>query len=82
MSDVLRRNELQVWFIAEHVVDVPLIEMSSRSPSPAARRRDECGEHGSASRGSVDAQPRPTSRRRPSRKARSAPFVVSSSARR
>jgi starvation-inducible DNA-binding protein len=26
MSDVLRRNELQVWFIAEHVVDVPLIE--------------------------------------------------------
>jgi starvation-inducible DNA-binding protein len=26
MSDVLRRHELQVWFIAEHVVDVPLIE--------------------------------------------------------
>jgi starvation-inducible DNA-binding protein len=26
MSDVLRRNELQVWFVAEHVVDVPLIE--------------------------------------------------------
>jgi starvation-inducible DNA-binding protein len=26
MSEVLRRNELQVWFIAEHVVDVPLIE--------------------------------------------------------
>ena len=26
MSDVLRPNELQVWFIAEHVVDVPLIE--------------------------------------------------------
>ena len=26
MSDVLRRNELQVWFIAEHVVDVPLVE--------------------------------------------------------
>jgi len=24
MSDVLRRNELQVWFLAEHVVDVPL----------------------------------------------------------
>jgi starvation-inducible DNA-binding protein len=23
MSDVLRRHELQVWFIAEHVVDVP-----------------------------------------------------------
>jgi starvation-inducible DNA-binding protein len=26
MSDVLRRNELQVWFIAQHVVDEPLIE--------------------------------------------------------
>ena len=26
MSDVLRRHELQVWFIGEHLVDVPLIE--------------------------------------------------------
>jgi starvation-inducible DNA-binding protein len=26
VSDVLRRNELQVWFLAEHVVDVPLVE--------------------------------------------------------
>jgi starvation-inducible DNA-binding protein len=26
MSDVLRRNELQTWFIAEHVVDIPLVE--------------------------------------------------------
>jgi starvation-inducible DNA-binding protein len=26
MSDVLRRNELQVWFLAEHLVDVPLVE--------------------------------------------------------
>ena len=26
MGDVLRRHELQVWFIAEHVVDIPLIE--------------------------------------------------------
>ena len=25
MSDVLRRNELQVWFVAEHVVDVTLV---------------------------------------------------------
>ena len=25
MSDVLRRHELQVWFLAEHVVDVPLL---------------------------------------------------------
>jgi starvation-inducible DNA-binding protein len=26
MGDVLRRHELQVWFVAEHVVDVPLVE--------------------------------------------------------
>jgi starvation-inducible DNA-binding protein len=25
MSDVLRRNELQVWFLSEHVVDIPLV---------------------------------------------------------
>ena len=25
VSDVIRRNELQVWFIAEHVVDLPLV---------------------------------------------------------
>ncbi len=25
MSDVLRTNELQVWFVAEHLVDVPLL---------------------------------------------------------
>jgi starvation-inducible DNA-binding protein len=24
VSDVIRKNELQVWFVAEHVVDVPL----------------------------------------------------------
>ena len=28
MGDVLRRHELQVWFIAEHVVDVPLIDQA------------------------------------------------------
>ncbi len=26
MGDVLRRNELQVWFIGEHLVDIPLVE--------------------------------------------------------
>jgi starvation-inducible DNA-binding protein len=25
VSDVIRSNELQVWFIAEHVIDVPLV---------------------------------------------------------
>jgi len=26
VSDVIRRNELQVWFVAEHVVDSPLTQ--------------------------------------------------------
>ncbi len=26
VSDVIRRNELQVWFVAEHVVDTPLTQ--------------------------------------------------------
>jgi len=25
MSDVLRRHEMQVWFVAEHLVDTPVI---------------------------------------------------------
>jgi len=24
--DVIRLNELQVWFVAEHVVDMPLVQ--------------------------------------------------------
>jgi len=27
MSDVLRTNELQTWFIAEHLVDIPLVRV-------------------------------------------------------
>jgi len=26
VSDVIRTNELQVWFVAEHLVDVPLVQ--------------------------------------------------------
>jgi starvation-inducible DNA-binding protein len=29
MSEVLRTNELQVWFIAEHLVDIPLVRASN-----------------------------------------------------
>ena len=25
VSDVVRRNEFQVWFLAEHLVDLPLV---------------------------------------------------------
>jgi starvation-inducible DNA-binding protein len=28
VSDLVRRNELQVWFVAEHVVDVPMTKAS------------------------------------------------------
>jgi starvation-inducible DNA-binding protein len=33
ISDVLRTNELQVWFLSEHLVDVPLVEARQRSAS-------------------------------------------------
>jgi starvation-inducible DNA-binding protein len=26
VSDVLRTNELQVWFVSEHLVNMPLVE--------------------------------------------------------
>ena len=35
MSDVLRTNELQVWFVAEHLVDIPLV----RADAPGAERQ-------------------------------------------
>ena len=28
---LIRRNELQLWFIAEHVVEVPLAQMVTKS---------------------------------------------------
>lgn len=34
VSDVLRTNELQVWFLSEHLVNVPLVE--AKEPSAAA----------------------------------------------
>jgi starvation-inducible DNA-binding protein len=30
VSDVIRTNELQVWFLAEHVVDVPVVRADGR----------------------------------------------------
>jgi starvation-inducible DNA-binding protein len=29
MSDVLRLHEIQVWFLAQHLVDVPLVQASN-----------------------------------------------------
>ncbi len=34
ISDVLRANELQVWFLSEHLVDVPLVQ----AQEPSARK--------------------------------------------
>jgi len=33
VSDVLRTNELQVWFLSEHLVDAPLVEAQPRRES-------------------------------------------------
>src|SRR5438552_722735 len=35
VSEVLRANELQVWFLSEHLVDVPLIEAKPASAGAA-----------------------------------------------
>lgn len=35
VSEVLRTNELQVWFLSEHLVNVPLVK--AEEPSPSAR---------------------------------------------
>jgi starvation-inducible DNA-binding protein len=35
VSEVLRRNELQMWFLSEHLVNVPLVEARSPSASVA-----------------------------------------------
>lgn len=37
VSDVLRSNELQVWFLSEHLVDVPLVRAKERSAASGAR---------------------------------------------
>lgn len=33
VSDVVRRNEMQVWFLAEHLVDVPVVNADSEEPA-------------------------------------------------
>ncbi len=36
VSEVLRRNELQVWFLSEHLVDVPLVRALKHSETIGA----------------------------------------------
>jgi starvation-inducible DNA-binding protein len=37
VSDVIRSNELQVWFLAEHLVDVPLLHAGEAKGASAGR---------------------------------------------
>jgi len=37
VSDIIRTNELQVWFVAEHVVDVPLVKSDDAPKSESAK---------------------------------------------
>jgi len=36
VSDVIRTNELQIWFLSEHLVDVPLVEAKERARAAGA----------------------------------------------
>jgi starvation-inducible DNA-binding protein len=36
VSEVLRTNELQIWFLSEHLVNVPLVEAEPEQPRKAA----------------------------------------------
>ena len=35
VSEVIRTNELQVWFVAEHLVDVPLVKADDSAATAA-----------------------------------------------
>ena len=36
VSDVIRTNELQIWFLSEHLVDVPLVKAQARAAATGA----------------------------------------------
>jgi len=36
VSDVIRTSELQIWFLSEHLVDVPLVEAKERADAAGA----------------------------------------------
>ena len=37
VSDIIRTNELQVWFVSEHLVDVPLVKADDTPSADAAK---------------------------------------------
>ena len=38
VSDVIRTNELQVWFLSEHLVDVPLVRADTATAEKEAAK--------------------------------------------
>jgi starvation-inducible DNA-binding protein len=43
VSDVIRTNELQVWFISEHLVDVPLVKADAPEQNEPAPKSKSAG---------------------------------------
>jgi len=39
VSEALRTNELQVWFLSEHLVNVPLVKAQELAASGAAQQK-------------------------------------------
>jgi starvation-inducible DNA-binding protein len=39
VSNVIRTNELQVWFLAEHLVDVPLVKADDATSAEPAKSK-------------------------------------------
>lgn len=39
VSQVIRVNEMQVWFLAEHLVDVPLVHADEGGVAPVTQQR-------------------------------------------
>ena len=37
VSDVIRTNELQIWFLSEHLVDMPLVEAKQRAAAAGTK---------------------------------------------
>jgi starvation-inducible DNA-binding protein len=37
VSNVIRSNELQVWFLAEHLVDVPVVHADNAKAAASGR---------------------------------------------
>jgi starvation-inducible DNA-binding protein len=43
VSNVIRTNELQVWFVAEHVVDTPVVKTEGAMAEPGAKNEKSKG---------------------------------------